>query len=329
MLKKNIKSVISKKFNDFVLSIKDETVRKLVEKNSIITGGCIPSMLLGEPVNDYDVYFRNKETVLAVANYYVNAFNELHKNDDNFIHRAIVVDGANVVHSLKLAGATPWNSIMLQNITPDRVKIIIRSVGVAGEGLDGKLISRQELQDALDDADNLPGGDKSQDQSDHKKEKYRVRFLSTNAISLSDGIQLVIRFYGEPDEIHKNYDFVHCTNYWISNPRELVLRPEAVEAILGRVLIYRGSKYPICSVIRSRKFIKRGWIINAGQYLKMCFQISELDLADISVLEDQLVGVDTVYFLQLVEELRAKLEDEPGFRVDDGYMMSLVDRIFG
>ena len=35
-------------------------------------------------------------------------------------------------------------------------------------------------------------------------------------------------------------------------------------------------------MIRTRKFLKRGWHINAGQYLKMCFQISELDLSDIT-----------------------------------------------
>src|SRR3546814_2013322 len=45
---------------------------------------------------------------------------------------------------------------------------------------------------------------------------YRPVFVSTNAITLSDKIQIVLRFYGEADAIHENYDFVHCTNYWTS-----------------------------------------------------------------------------------------------------------------
>src|SRR3546814_1364029 len=45
---------------------------------------------------------------------------------------------------------------------------------------------------------------------------YRPVFMSTNAITLSDKIQIVLRFYGEADAIHENYDFVHCTNYWTS-----------------------------------------------------------------------------------------------------------------
>ena len=52
----------------------------------------------------------------------------------------------------------------------------------------------------------------------------------------------------EPDQLHENYDFVHCTNYWTSWNNELVLRKEALEALLARELRYVGSKYPLCSI---------------------------------------------------------------------------------
>lgn len=50
MRAKTIKSILQKKHNDFVASIEDEKVRELVDKNSIVTGGSIVSMLLGEKV---------------------------------------------------------------------------------------------------------------------------------------------------------------------------------------------------------------------------------------------------------------------------------------
>jgi hypothetical protein len=75
MKAKTIKAVISKKMKQWHESIGDDTVREFVKKNTIVTGGCIASMLLGENVNDFDLYFTNKETVLAVAKYYVEAFN--------------------------------------------------------------------------------------------------------------------------------------------------------------------------------------------------------------------------------------------------------------
>nr|MCU0343906.1 T9SS type A sorting domain-containing protein [Ignavibacterium sp.] len=44
--------------------------------------------------------------------------------------------------------------------------------------------------------------------------KYRPVFISENAITLSDKVQLVIRFYGTPAEIHDNYDYAHCMCYF-------------------------------------------------------------------------------------------------------------------
>src|SRR3546814_10845460 len=74
MKAKTIKAILAKKFNSFASSIEDEVVRKLVEKNTIITGGCIASMLLGEKINDFDLYFTDHATTKAVAEYYVKRF---------------------------------------------------------------------------------------------------------------------------------------------------------------------------------------------------------------------------------------------------------------
>jgi len=153
--------------------------------------------------------------------------------------------------------------------------------------------------------------------------KYVPVFLSTNAITLSNKIQLVFRFTGEPEQIHANYDFVHCTNYWTTKEGELVLHAEALESLLSRELRYRGSRFPICSIIRLRKFIARGWSINAGQIFKMCYQVSKLDLDDLSVLEDQLTGVDVAYFKQVLDKLKEK-----GDRVDSAYLMEIIERMF-
>ena len=165
-------------------------------------------------------------------------------------------------------------------------------------------------------------------QEGQTKDPYRPVFLSTNAITLADKVQLVTRFYGSPEDIHKNYDFVHCTNYFDFGSGELVLKQEALECLMNKELKYHGSKYPLCSVIRTRKFIQRGFHINAGQYLKMCFQLSQLDLTNIDVLEDQLCGVDSCYFMQLIEGLRSKQENDPNFKVEETYVASIIDRIF-
>jgi hypothetical protein len=153
--------------------------------------------------------------------------------------------------------------------------------------------------------------------------------MSDNAITLSSKVQLVIRFYGSPEEVHKNYDFTHCTCYWVAKDDELVLPPEALESILTKNIWYQGSLYPLCSIIRTRKFIQRGWHINAGQYLKMCFQLSELDLSNLEVLQEQLTGVDAAYFIEVIDKCKNKLAAEPDFKVTMPYLCTIVDKIFG
>ena len=62
-----IKSLIRRRLSDWVASIDNEELQKKLREDTIVTGGCIASMLLGEKINDYDLYFRTKETALAVA----------------------------------------------------------------------------------------------------------------------------------------------------------------------------------------------------------------------------------------------------------------------
>lgn len=309
MNRRIISRILEKKHNDFIESIEDERVRDLINKNSIITGGSIVSLLLKEQVKDFDYYFTNQETVEAVASYFINIFNNNHPEIKNQPH------------------------LFVEN---GRVKIVVQSAGIVSESTDNSKYQYFESrpdEEGMDYVDAVTQADESDskpmDDMDKEKGRYRPVFMSSNAITLSDKIQLVIRFYGEPEEIHKNYDFVHCCNYWTSKDAKLVLNPDALESILTRELQYQGSFYPLCSVIRTRKFLKRGWHINAGQYLKMCFQISELDLTDLQVLEEQLTGVDAAYFYQVIEYCKKRSEEDKEFKITAPYLISIIDKIWG
>ena len=53
-------------------------------------------------------------------------------------------------------------------------------------------------------------------------------------------------------------------------------------------------------------------------------QISELDLTDPKVLEDQLTGVDSAYFMELMTKLREKDPE----KVNAAYLVEIIDRMF-
>jgi hypothetical protein len=289
MNRKAINAVLRKKHNEFVASIKDEEVQKLVKANSLVSGGAIVSMLLNEPVNDIDYYFTNKETCLAVARYYTNLFNTTHN-----------------------LTASVWEK------EDGQIKLMIRSDGVGGEE-----------QDDVTDNPILEGiFDDKPDKAEAEKEKYQPVYITSNAISLSNKVQLVVRFYGDAEEIHKNYDYIHCTCHWTSKDGKVELPAKALESIITKQLFYSGSKYPLCSIFRARKFIERGWTINAGQFLKMALQLNELDLMNVATLEDQLIGVDSAFFMQVVDDIKAKSENDESFSLTPGYLVSIIDKIF-
>jgi hypothetical protein len=313
MKAKTIKKIFRKLLDSWLETIDDPTTKELAAKNTIITGGSIASMLLGEPINDFDFYFRNIETTRAIAKYYVSKFKP------------------------ETSAGIPCNIYVHEE--DGRIMVVIKSAGIASEegtetpyeyfegrppeaaeGYVGEVMTDPgEIEDTYEETEKL-----AQEAKDEGKAKYRPVFMSTNAITLSHRVQVILRFYGEPDVIHANYDFVHCTNHWASWTDELVLRPQAMEALLTRELRYVGSKYPICSLIRLRKFIKRGWTVNAGQILKMVMQASELDLKDIRVMQDQLTGVDAAYFIQLMQKLK---ENDPE-KINTAYLVEIIDRMF-
>jgi len=313
MKAKTISKILRKRVDAWLESIEDIGVRDLAAKGTIVTGGCIASMLLGEQVNDFDVYLRDLEATRRLAEYYVARFRPRLRNDVACSIAVSTDDG--------------------------RVRVIITSAGIASENGASKSYQYFEARPE-DEAGEYVGEimqdvgdiqevyesteDKALATEDNGKPKYRPVFLSTNAITLSGRVQIVLRFYGKPDSIHENYDYVHCTNYWTSWEGKLVLRQPALESLLAKELIYVGSKYPVCSVVRLRKFIRRGWTINAGQILKILMQVSALDLTDIAVLEDQLTGVDCAYFREVLEQLRAKDPE----KVNVAYLIEIIDRMF-
>lgn len=152
---------------------------------------------------------------------------------------------------------------------------------------------------------------------------YTPIFFSPNAISLSDKIQIVLRFHGDNVAIHKTFDFIHATNYFTFKDG-LVTNKEALESILSKQLKYQGSLYPVTSIIRIKKFLKRGWRISAGDMLKMMLQVSDLDLTDPDTLEEQLIWVDIAYFSTLIEVLRWVDNDKR----NTAYISSIIDKVF-
>ena len=355
MKAKTIQKTINDKVTDWLLSLPLELAEQINNK-IVVTGGCIASMFLKEKVNDYDMYFKDIKTAILVSQHYCNKWiqdNEEGKRSES-VHsklepnlrlsfeeedfrtystffsgaaRTIYPTNQIIVHpsdeklALFLASKSDWSKCT-------RVEIFIKSAGFVGNNPDEEYdyfegredgAAGEYLDNSLVDIDKMNADSKG---------KYETVFMSSNAITLTDKVQLVIRFFGEPDKIHDTYDFIHATNYW-TKKTGLVTNQRALEALLARELIYSGSKYPLASIFRTRKFIKREWSCHVGNFIKMALQLNEMDLNDPVVLEEQLTGVDAAYMYQIIQAVKSKQKEDPTFEFNSAYVCELVDRMMG
>jgi hypothetical protein len=291
---KTISKTIKNKMEEWLKTIKDESLSKDIQKNLLVSGGSIVSLLLNEKVNDFDVYIKDRDVLLKLVQYYINPY----------ASQLSILDGARKDEYEKefFAGETvethlSVRAIAIKNLKPDQVKIYVE------EKNGGLKVNEGEAPERLN---------------------YTPLFFSPNAISLSNQLQIVIRFWGDNEAIHKTFDFIHATNYWTFEDG-LVTNKAALETIITKQLKYQGSLYPLTSIIRMKKFVKRNWNINAGEILKILFQVSQLDLTNPDILEEQLIGVDVAYFSKLIDILRGV----PKEKMTSGYLNEIIDRVFG
>lgn len=274
-----------------------------MQKAVVVTGGCIASMLLGEEVNDYDMYFSAREDAEFVAHYYLAG--------------------------MKLGENSKVPTIEIRANNTNGVTIFIKSQGVLGdEDFEGQTTDYSYFEAlAQNEADKFLSKilRKEAQKEDTEKNKYKVQFMTSNAITLHDGVQLILRFCGNPKEIHDNYDFVHATNYWTKHTG-VVYNEHALRAILERRLYYVGSKFPICSMFRTKKFIRRGFAISAGEMMKIMYDAGKLNLNDPNVLHDQLLGVDFAYFWEVINLLREGVK--AGRELDRSYLFEIINNVF-
>lgn len=285
---KTIKKVITKKLEEWLLTIEDVQLRQDVRNNLLLSGGSITCLFQNIPVNDYDVYIQDMNVLVRLAKYYCPQSDMVLDGR----RRQEYLNNHSSQSTYHIDDDESEIAIRLKTLKEDQVKLNITSVGIKRESSD-------------------------------ETKKYQVAFLSQNSISLTDDIQIVLRFSGNVEQIHKSFDFIHATNYFTFETG-LVTNIDALECILTKTLKYQGSLYPLTSIIRMKKFLLRGWSINAGEILKIIFQISELNLRDLEVLEEQLIGVDVAYFAKLIEILRGVDEN----KMTGSYLSEIINRVF-
>jgi|14_taG_2_1085336.scaffolds.fasta_scaffold26184_2 hypothetical protein len=337
MQAKTINKNCAKKMDNLLKSLPKKLAEK-VKPNIIITGGAIVSMLQGDPINDWDIYIKDRNVLKDLVEYYLNKFNKSPNRKGKTPYTLFCKENA----TENDYNRNDYYSYLLETDN-DRLYVEIPSSGIVAE-CDKKAINAMDSEDktthnsGLSELDVEKFPEKTKEQRQYKKEmkdyiktKYRPIFLTGNALTLSHKVQLIVRFFGTPEEIHKNFDFRAVKSYW-TYETGLKTNVDILLDINSKKLVYEGSRYPICSLIRTRKYVSRQWKISAGEFVKMAFQVGDLDLKNIDVLKDQLVGVDSTYFTWMIniieKDLKNAHKNGTEFDIDSDYICNVIDFVF-
>lgn len=181
---KTIKKIITRKLENWLVTIEDVKLREEVRKNLLLSGGSITSLLQNIEVNDYDIYIQDMDVLIKLAKYYCPRIVLDGRLKDQYL-----LTQDNSERYLEDYGFKDDSelTVLYRTLKEDQVKLQIPSKGIK------KTIQKDAAGENL---------------------KYQVAFLSQNAISLTDDIQIVLRFNGSVEQIHKTFDFMHATNYF-------------------------------------------------------------------------------------------------------------------
>lgn len=140
--------------------------------------------------------------------------------------------------------------------------------------------------------------------------------------------QLITRFHGEAKEIFEWFDFTVTHAAYDFTTRQFVFGERFFPDLAKRRLVYSGaSRYPICAMYRTSKYVKRGYELPGATIMHIALSIVQLKITNYKDLKEQLMGIDTIYLQRL---LGAKEPDAPvnyGEFIYEAF--NLIDRITG
>jgi len=221
MKAKSIEKLLTGVMKNFLETITDDKVTKILKEKSYITGGCIPSMLMDEFVNDYDIYLYYTEDANIVRKY----FESKRKNS-------------------------------------------------------GTCISEKQV-------------------------KYEIKLITDNAINLSDKIQIITKFVGDPVFVTERFDWQHIKSWYDCNTCKLHLTSDVYQLVCEKELIYTGSDYPLSSLMRLKKYIKKGWNVSNSTILHIALDF----VASINKMEAKRQFEQAKHGMDQLQKLREEFEN--------------------
>jgi hypothetical protein len=128
-------------------------------------------------------------------------------------------------------------------------------------------------------------------------------------------VQLVKVLTRTPAEVISSFDFTVCQAAFDLDDG-FIFGEDFFRHLAQRRLVFNiNAQYPICSLYRARKFIKRGFSLSGIEAIKLGLCIHSLEINTYADLRKQLMGIDTLFLKDLTDSLKG--QDEKQYNLNE------------
>lgn len=124
-------------------------------------------------------------------------------------------------------------------------------------------------------------------------------------------VQLIRKYFLPPEELIEKFDFTICQCAFDVLKDEFVMGKDFLYDMSKRSLRFTGkTEYPIASLYRMKKFMKRDYNPSALDIISIALSINKLEITTFVDLKKQLDGIDTIMLKDLTDALLDKGDTE-------------------
>lgn len=128
-------------------------------------------------------------------------------------------------------------------------------------------------------------------------------------------VQLVKVITRTPAEVINSFDFTICQAAFDLDDG-FIFGADFFQHLAQRRLVFNiNAEFPICSLYRVRKFIKRGFHFSGIEAIKLGLRIQALEIETYADLRKQLMGIDTLFLKDLTDSLKG--QDEKRYNMNE------------
>lgn len=105
-------------------------------------------------------------------------------------------------------------------------------------------------------------------------------------------------------QLLSQFDFTVCMCAYVFKSKRLYYDEHFIWDNISKVLVFNPNvKYPICSLYRTQKYMKKGYKLSGVELTKLALAINRLTIESYADLKEQLQGIDTLVFEALTNDL--------------------------